>query len=411
MPGMESRSHADLARDVARDVAPGGAPGGAPLSTERPPILDPPGRYVASLRLGGVPLPLVSPARMYVCGITPYDVTHLGHAATFVWADAAAAVMRTTGVEVVTCRNVTDVDDVLTRAAMAHGRYYDEYAVGQEFLFDRDMTALHVRRPSHAPHARRHVERVVELAAALLARDAAYQREGFVYFRGDQMPLRAGLEPDEALELSEQYGDRPDDPLRDDPFDVPVWQPSGEGDPAWPSPWGWGRPGWHAECAAMALSVLGPVVDLLAGGADLGFPHHAYQSAMVETASGAVPFARARLGVGTVRVDGGKMAKSTGNLVLVRDLLSGATAGAVRLLVLDRPWAAAWDYNAGDLQAAASRLERLYTAAGTGRTATAATQAVLAALLDDLDVPTALDVAEEAGGDAARLALRALALD
>lgn len=379
--------------------------------TARPPILNPPGVDAANLRLGGVQLPLVSPARAYVCGITPYDVTHLGHAATFVWADAAAAVMRATGVEVVMCRNVTDVDDVLTRAAVAHGRYYDEYALGQEFLFDRDMSALHVRRPTHAPHARRHTERVVELAAALLAREAAYEREGHVYFRGGEVPAHAGVTRDEALALSEQYGDRPADPLRDDPFDVPVWQPSSEGDPAWPSPWGWGRPGWHSECAAMAMSVLGTVVDLLAGGADLAFPHHAYQAAMVETASGVGRFARTRIGVGTVRVDGVKMAKSTGNLVLVGDLLRDTSAGAVRLLVLDRPWSSAWDYRSDDLRAATARLERLYTAAGTGRTSQAATDAVLAALLDDLDVPVALDVAEEAGGEAARLALRTLALD
>ncbi|HSR26409.1 MAG TPA: cysteine--tRNA ligase [Candidatus Eisenbacteria bacterium] len=377
----------------------------------RPPLTEPQPADSARLRLAGARLPLVGRARVYVCGITPYDVTHLGHAATFVWADTAAAVMRLAGVEPETCRNVTDVDDVLTRAAAARGRYYDEFAVTQEFLFGRDMTHLRVRRPTHAPHARSHVKDVVQLGLALLANGAAYERDGHVYFRGGDLPGRHGLGRDEALALSRQYGDHPDDPLREDPFDVPVWLPSGPDDPAFPSPWGWGRPGWHAECAAMAVSLLGGCIDLLAGGADLAFPHHAYQAAMAEGATGSRPFARALLQVGTVRLRGEKMAKSTGNLVLVADLLQEAPSAAVRLLLLDRPWQAPWDYRTEDLLAAAARVERLYRAAGTTGSDRAASAAVVTALLDDLDVPTALDVAEEAGGDAARLLLRTLSLD
>ncbi|MGN6331418.1 MAG: cysteine--tRNA ligase [Motilibacteraceae bacterium] len=376
----------------------------------RPPIADLPPTDAARFRLGGHPLPLVGPARLYVCGITPYDVTHLGHAATFVWADAAAAVARLAGVEVESARNVTDVDDVLTRAADVRGWPYDEFALSQEYLFDRDMAALRVRKPTHAPRARHHVQHVVQLAAALLAVGAAYERDGHVYFRGAHVPVAAGLAADQARALSAAYGDRPEDPLREDPFDVPVWQPSGPTDPAWPSPWGWGRPGWHAECAAMAVATLGERVDVLVGGADLAFPHHAYQAAMVEAALGA-GFTRARLHVGTVSVAGAKMAKSTGNLVLVADVLTGSSPAALRLLLLDRHWAAPWDYSSDALSEAETRLERLYAAAGRAAAPEGATQAVVDALVDDLDVPRALAVAEEAGGDAARLALRTLALD
>ena len=365
----------------------------------------------ARMRLGGRALPLISPARMYICGITPYDVTHLGHAATFVWADAAAAVLRLTGVEVVTCRNVTDVDDVLTRAAETRHRYYDEFALGQTFLFGQDMSALRVRRPTYQPYAREHVTTVIQLAAALLASGHAYERDAHVFFRGADVPGGMGVDRQEALRLSREYGDQPDDPLRDDPFDVPVWRPSGEEDPAWPSPWGWGRPGWHAECAAMARGVLGGPLDVLAGGADLAFPHHAYQAAMAQAATGAAPFARAHLGVGTVRVDGAKMAKSTGNLVLVTDVLRDHPPAAVRLLILDRPWSAPWDYVAADVDRCGARLDRLYVAAGRAGSTAAAGTAVVDALLDDLDVPRALDVAEEVGGEAARLLLRTLALD
>lgn len=363
------------------------------------------------VRLGGRALPIVSPARLYVCGITPYDVTHLGHARTFVWADAAAAVLRMAGAETITCRNVTDVDDVLTRAAIERGRHYDEFALEQEYLFGRDMAALRVRRPEHEPRARHHVGRVVQLAAALLARDCAYQRGGTVYFRGADVPVKAGVSHHRATELAAEFGDQPDDPMRDEPFDVPVWRPSSDDEPGWPSPWGRGRPGWHAECAAMALGAFGPAVDILVGGADLDFPHHAYQAAIVEAVTGVGPFARAGLPVGTVMVDGAKMAKSAGNLVLVSDVLAGHPAPAVRLLLLDQPWRQTWDFHAEDLDTAAARLERLYAAAGTAQTSPAAAGAVIAALVDDLNVTAALAIGEEAGGVAARLALNVLALE
>src|SRR6266542_5058373 len=364
----------------------------------------------AVLRLSGRPLPVVGPARVYVCGITPYDVTHLGHAATFVWSDVAAAVLRLAGVEVATCRNITDVDDVLTHAADSRGRAYDEFALYQEYLFEKDMAALRVHPPTSEPRARHHVAQVQQLAAALLATGHAYLREGHVYFRGADTVARAGLTRQQALALAAEYGDNPDDPLRDDPFDVPVWRPSARDQPAWPSPWGPGRPGWHAECAAMAMSVLGTGIDILAGGEDLAFPHHAYQAAMVEVATSVAPFARSHLHVGTVHQDGAKMAKSTGNLTLVTDLLHDHAPAAVRLLVINRPWHAPWEYQPDDLDQAAADLEALYAAAARPDTSPAATNAVTAALLNNLDVPRALATARDSGGEAARLLLRVLSL-
>ena len=371
---------------------------------EQPPVRG------ARFRLGDRVVPLLSPARVYVCGITPYDVTHLGHAATFVWADVAASVLRAAGVDVVTCRNITDVDDVLTRAADARGRAYDEFALYQEYLFDKDMAALGVHRPSHEPRARHFTGQVLQLAAALLGAGHAYRREGHVYFRGADIAARTGLTTEEALALAAEYGDDPADPLREEPFDVPVWRPSVDDQPAWPSPWGPGRPGWHAECAAMAVAVLGTSVDLVVGGHDLRFPHHAYQAAMVEAATSVVPFARAHLHVGTVYQGGAKMAKSTGNLTLVADLLRDYPSAAVRLLILDQPWYEPWDYQPARLAAAAGTLEELYTAAGRHDTSTAATDAVTAALLDNLDVPRAVATAKDSGGAAARMLLRVLSL-
>ncbi|MGL5809893.1 MAG: cysteine--tRNA ligase [Nocardioides sp.] len=363
------------------------------------------------LVLDGRRLPVVGSARVYVCGITPYDVTHLGHAATFVWADVLSTVLGTSAATVIVCRNVTDVDDVLLSAAKDRGVHYDRFALTQEALFERSMSALRVARPAAEPRARHHVDAVQHLAQALLDRDAAYERDGSVWFRGDRTLAQVRLSRDEALELSAAYGDDPGDPTKDDPFDVAVWRPSADGTPAWASPWGWGRPGWHAECAAMALDVHGASVDVLAGGADLRFPHHAYQAAMVSAATGVAPFARSQLHVGEVRISGAKMAKSAGNLVLVDELLRSATPAALRLLLLSRRYTEPWDFTADTLAEAEARLRRLHAAAaapagiGPGEP-----DEILAALRADLDVPRALALAEERGGEAARRAITLLKL-
>ena len=174
--------------------------------------------------VGGTALPLAGRARVYACGITPYDVTHLGHAATFVWVDTLARVLHADGTEVIVCRNVTDVDDVLLAAANRDGSPYSRFAVIQQFYFDQDMAALGVRSPALQPRAHAYIGQVIALAAGLLAREAAYQRDGQVYFRGGAAARRAGLDRQVALRLAAEYGDHPDDARKDDPFDVAVWQ-------------------------------------------------------------------------------------------------------------------------------------------------------------------------------------------
>jgi cysteinyl-tRNA synthetase len=368
--------------------------------------------------LGGAALPLPGRARVYACGITPYDVTHLGHAATFVWVDTLARVLGADGTEVIVCRNVTDVDDVLLAAAGRAGAPYGRFAAIQQFYFDQDMAALGVRPPALQPRAHVYIGQAIALTAGLLARGAAYQRDGQVYFRGAPAVRRAiqdgPLDRGEALRLAAEFGDHPEDPRKEDPFDVALWQASAGDQPAWESPWGAGRPGWHAECAAMALHAFGPAIDIHAGGGDLRFPHHAYQAALAETFTGVTPFARTRMNVGVVGVAGAKMAKSAGNLVLAGDLLRDYPAAAIRLLILDRPWDADWDYDRAGLDAAAARLERLQEAAGrpdrgmAGAPAGAgsgspALDGVQDALHHDLDVPAALHIAEDSGGQAARV--------
>lgn len=354
------------------------------------------------LHLSGQPLSVVGRSRIYVCGVTPYDVTHLGHAATFVWVDAVDRVLRRLGVHVETCRNVTDVDDVLFEAAKRQGAVYDRFAAVQQFHFDRDMDALGVRHPTYEPRAHTFIDPVVDLAQTLLDRGAAYASGGSVYLTAAPVVERAGLDRATAEALLRENNGHLDDPAKRDPLDQAVWQASTGDEPAWPSPWGPGRPGWHAECTAMALSTYGASLDLHAGGADLRFPHHAFEAAQAETATGVAPFARAWMHIGTVRIAGEKMAKSTGNLVFVSDLVAKTDGPTVRMLVLDRRYDEAWDHTDAGLERAGQRRDALHAAAGRPGSDETAQRAVLEALCDDLDVPRALDVAIEQGGQAAR---------
>ena len=373
------------------------------------------GRYplheqpVAPLRLARCDLQPVGPLRVYACGITPYDVTHVGHASTFVWTDLIGAVAHAGGYDHVLARNVTDVDDVLTESARAQGWHYDELALTREYLFDRDMRSLQVAAPSVTPHARSHIVSVIRLASRLLSTGDAYVSDGHVWFRGADVPATAGIDPETALAASRRYGDQDVAAERESVFDVAIWRPSGEDDPAWPSPWGWGRPGWHAECAAMVMCSLGSSIHVLVGGADLEFPHHAYQTRMVEAAATVRPFAQAVVHVGEVRLDGTKMAKSTGNLVLVSDLLERFSGSAIRLGLLHRRWWETWDCSEGVFAQADAVLADLRRAAGDVQPPRHHDE-VLAVLDDDLDVPGAIRLALDRGGAAAAYLLDVLKL-
>ena len=350
------------------------------------------------LLVGHTRLPVLGTARIYVCGITPYDTTHLGHAATFVWADLAARVLHRAGRSVEVCRNITDVDDDLLAQARERRVSWRSLATQQAYRFERDMDDLGIAHPTYEPRSHDHVDGVIALVEELLVRGAAYERRGSVYFRGGEVYRRAGLTRDEALAVAAQRGDRPDDPDKDEPLDAALWVPSTGGDPAWESPWGLGRPGWHAECTAMALTTFGPTGDLHAGGDDLAFPHHAYEAAQAETFTGVRPFARAWMHVGAVRVAGTKMAKSTGNLVFVRDLLERWSPAAIRLLILERPFAQPWDFDEAQLDVAAAGVESLRSAESRPGGSPAASEEAARALRDNLDVPRALAVAREARG-------------
>ena len=360
------------------------------------------------LTLSGKRLPLPGRARVYACGITPYDVTHLGHAATFVWVDTLARILRSAGTEVILCRNVTDVDDVLLAAANRAGSPYDRYAAIQQFYFDRDMAALGVTEPALQPRAHAFIGQVIALTSGLLALGAAYERDGTVYFAGADAARQSGLDRDTALRLAAEYGDRPDDPAKDDPFDVILWHAADQGEAgvetvAWPSPWGPGRPGWHAECAAMALHAFGPAIDVHAGGGDLRFPHHAYQAALAERLHrrrAVCPRQAQRRRRHDRRRQDGQVDRQP----RPGQRPAGASLRRRREAADPEPCLArGLGLRASGLDAAARRLEMLQIAAGQPENSAAAVAAVRGALADDLNVPVALAIAEEAGGQAARV--------
>lgn len=362
------------------------------------------------LRLGGHDLAMPRRVRMYVCGITPYDTTHLGHAATFVWSDVAVRFLTLLGHRVEVTRNITDIDDALIERARELGTGWRSLATTQTYRFEDDMARLGVSTPTEEPQVHNYIDDVIHLAASLLDLGAAYEADGSVYFTQPDIAERAGLDHDAAVAVAAQRGAHPDDPRKRSPLDTAVWKSADEGDdPRWDSPWGPGRPGWHAGCAAMALATLGPGVDLHCGGADLAFPHHAYETALAEAFTGVAPFSRAWLRAGTVHVDGREMAKSTGNLVLLADLLPETSAAAVRLTIADRRWWEDWEFEPAALVAAEERVEALRAAARAGGGG-AGRDEVVAALADDLDVPSAVAAAERHGGAAAEALIEVLGL-
>lgn len=333
---------------------------------------------------------------MYTCGITPYDATHVGHAATYLLYDVLQRRLRDAGHEIRCVRNVTDVDDDMLRRARELGVDYRSLAAGETARFRADMDALGVLRPFSEPEASSAIAEILQFVATLVERGHAYRSEGAVYFDAAsfrRFGLLSRLSRDEMLALAVERGGNPGDPAKRDPLDFVLWQPSGAGEPSWDSPWGPGRPGWHVECSALAWRELGPTIDLHGGGTDLVFPHHECEVAQTESVTGQA-FVGHWMHAPMVRLDGVKMSKSLGNLVFVSDLRAQVEPMAVRLAILDHSWRHDWDWDAALLDKARERLEA-WRAAGPGD---GALGDVRAALDEDLDLPATLEAIDGSVG-------------
>ena len=339
-------------------------------------------------------------ATMYVCGITPYDATHLGHAATYLAFDLVHRYWRDLGHEVAYVQNVTDIDDpLLERAA----RDQDDWVVlglRETALFREDMEALRVVPPGHYVGAVEAMGEIAELVGKLLAEGAAYRVDDpefpDVYYDSaatGHFGYESHLDEQTMVALSRERGGDPDRPGKRHPVDALLWRTTREGEPSWESDLGPGRPGWHVECAAIALNRLGEQIDVNGGGSDLIFPHHEFGAAHAEAHTGVHPFARHYVHAGMIGLDGAKMSKSRGNLVFVSKLRAqGTDPNAIRLALLaghyraDRPWTEEL------LVEARERLARWREAVAlpSGPPATELVARLRAHLADDLDTPGAL---------------------
>jgi L-cysteine:1D-myo-inositol 2-amino-2-deoxy-alpha-D-glucopyranoside ligase len=347
-------------------------------------------------------------ATIYVCGITPYDATHLGHAATYIAFDLVQRIWLDNGHRVHFVQNITDIDDPLLERAERDGIDWRDLADREIQLFREDMAALRVLPPQDYIGAVEAMDEVTTAVQALIESGAAYRvadpAHPDVYFDVASAPkfgYESRYDLATMLTLSAERGGDPDRPGKRNPLDALLWRTARDGEPSWESPMGPGRPGWHIECAVIAGNRLGPTIDVQGGGSDLIFPHHECSAAHSEVLTGVAPFARHYSHAGMISLDGAKMSKSKGNLVFVSTLRNdGVDPAAIRLALLaghyrsDRPW------NDDLLHLAETRLQNWRLAAKrTGADSSAVLTALRATLADDLDTPAALTVLDEWAAD------------
>jgi L-cysteine:1D-myo-inositol 2-amino-2-deoxy-alpha-D-glucopyranoside ligase len=368
-------------------------------------------------------------ATMYVCGITPYDATHLGHAATMITFDLVQRAWRDAGIDVRYVQNVTDIDDPLLERATRDGEDWVVLAMRETALFREDMEALRIIPPQHYVGAVESIPAIADHVRTLVETGAAYRLDdgsGDLYFPISAAPAfgyESHLSREEMLVLSAERGGDPDRAGKRDPLDPLLWRGARDGEPAWDgADLGPGRPGWHIECATIALGLLGETIDVQGGGNDLIYPHHECSAAHAERLTGAAPFASHYVHAGMIGLDGEKMSKSKGNLVFVSRLRAdGVDLMAVRLGLLsghyreDREWTDDV-LKAGELRLARWREAASATAGPSGEGLLAAVRETIA---DDLNTPATLAVVDAwadaalagAGDDPAAPALMAKTVD
>ncbi|MSO39119.1 MAG: cysteine--tRNA ligase [Ilumatobacteraceae bacterium] len=348
-------------------------------------------------KLEVVPFEPAHVVSMYTCGITPYDATHIGHAATFMAYDVLQRRLIDLGHEVRCVRNVTDVDDPLFAKARDLGVHYLDLAAGEEARFERDMEALNALPVYSTPRASSAIPDIRGFIGMVLERGYAYVVGGSVYFDVSKSPNFGTISHysrQKMIDLARERGGDVDNPDKRDPLDFVLWHPSASDEPSWEAVWGAGRPGWHIECSALALRELGETIDLHGGGSDLIYPHHECERAQSEAATGS-PFVKHWMHVAMVFMDGAKMSKSLGNLVFVDALRKLWDPRAIRLAIINNHYRFEWEWDDTHMPLALERLQAWQESVNFPIDPSTL-DTVRSHLDNDLDTPRALQSIDEA---------------
>lgn len=338
--------------------------------------------------------------RIYVCGVTPYDVTHLGHAFSYVQFDALRRYLLSLGYEVRYVQNITDIDDDMIMVSKRQGgRPIAEIRDENDAIFRADLDRLNVLRPTAYPRATDHIAQIIECTGQIIENGHGYVVDGDVFFEAETFEHYGRLNGVSIAELAKRENpESKREHKKRGPLDFLLWQQVDPGDPSWESPWGPGRPGWSIECTAMIMTHLGNQIDIHGGGRDLVFPHHENEIAQAESCTGMAPFCGFWMHNGMLQLEGVKMSKSLGNLVLARNLMQDVEPDHLRLYLLSTHYRTDADYHHDDLQRLSERYGRLKSAA-MAEDAPAPDAAVAAGIVarldDDFDAPGALELADE----------------
>lgn len=333
---------------------------------------------------------------MYVCGITPYGTTHLGHAFTYISFDILVRLLTYQGFKVNYAQNVTDIDDDILKRAKEENRNWAKLGKYWTKRFLEDMRILNIQMPDYYIKATDSIPTMIKIVSSLVGKGFAYEKKGNVYFevkkRKDYGKL-SRLNRKEMIRLSAERGADPNDPRKHDPLDFILWQKSKADEPFWESPWGRGRPGWHIECSSMIYDYLGPQIDIHGGGEDLIFPHHESEIAQSESFTNKAPFAKCFFHTGNVFYKDEKMSKSLGNLVMIKDLLAKYSPNTVRFLLLSHHYRKEWGFREEEVREAAEKIEMLERELKKSSNSDGKPQEeFINALNNDLDTPKALKI-------------------
>lgn len=343
---------------------------------------------------------------IYVCGITPYDTTHLGHAFTYISFDVLIRYLRFKGYKVNYTQNVTDIDDDILRKAKEQKKDWQELGKFWTDRFLNDLKFLNVFPPTHYVKATDSINKIIKMVDSLINKGYAYEKRGNVYFDIKKFKNYGKLSKynkSQMILISKERGADPKDPLKKNPLDFILWQNEKPGEPSWQTPWGKGRPGWHIECSAMVNTYLGDRIDIHGGGRDLVFPHHESEIAQSESFTGKKPYVKYWMHTSMVLYEGEKMSKSLGNMIMISDLAKKYPADVIRFMLLSHHYREPWEFEDLEMDDVEKKMSEIKKAlnkkSGNGKTKLNYLRKFESLMDDDLNTPKVLELISEMAYD------------